>query len=129
MNILGFLGLEGYSLNLHVCFFLFFLWPTQDALILVFCNCLKTFRCFSKDWDVTEYGVCELADIISEIPDTTICLSQQDNEMVICIPKRGMSMYIVFTVGKEIADHFKSLLTQVYSSDLDILILHFYLHN
>nr|XP_012645677.1 meiosis arrest female protein 1 isoform X6 [Microcebus murinus] len=44
--------------------------------------------CFSKDWDVTEYGVCELTDIISEIPDTTICLSQQDNEMVICIPKR-----------------------------------------
>ncbi|PKU45001.1 meiosis arrest female protein 1 isoform x2 [Limosa lapponica baueri] len=41
-----------------------------------------------QDWDVTEYGVCELADIISEIPDTTICLSQQDNEMVICIPKR-----------------------------------------
>lgn len=47
-------------------------------------------RCFSKDWDVTEYGVCELTDIVSEIPDTTICLSQQDNEMVICIPKRGM---------------------------------------
>ncbi|XP_064009975.1 meiosis regulator and mRNA stability factor 1 isoform X6 [Pogoniulus pusillus] len=44
--------------------------------------------CFSKDWDITEYGVCELADIIAEIPDTTICLSQQDNEMVICIPKR-----------------------------------------
>ncbi|XP_023385420.1 meiosis regulator and mRNA stability factor 1 isoform X6 [Pteropus vampyrus] len=44
--------------------------------------------CFSKDWEVTEYGVCELIDIISEIPDTTICLSQQDNEMVICIPKR-----------------------------------------
>ncbi|KAF7243047.1 Meiosis regulator and mRNA stability factor 1 [Varanus komodoensis] len=44
--------------------------------------------CFSKDWDVTEYGVCELVDLISEIPDTTICLSQQDSEMVICIPKR-----------------------------------------
>ncbi|XP_016012434.2 meiosis regulator and mRNA stability factor 1 isoform X3 [Rousettus aegyptiacus] len=44
--------------------------------------------CFSKDWEVTEYGVCELIDIISEIPDTTVCLSQQDNEMVICIPKR-----------------------------------------
>lgn len=44
--------------------------------------------CFSKDWEVTEYGVCELMDIVSEIPDTTICLSQQDNEMVICIPKR-----------------------------------------
>nr|XP_020020026.1 meiosis arrest female protein 1 isoform X6 [Castor canadensis] len=44
--------------------------------------------CFSKDWDVTEYGVCELIDIISEIPDTIICLSQQDNDTVICIPKR-----------------------------------------
>ncbi|XP_058013363.1 meiosis regulator and mRNA stability factor 1 isoform X2 [Ahaetulla prasina] len=44
--------------------------------------------CFSKDWDVTEYGVCDLVDLISEIPDTTISLSQQDNEMVICIPKR-----------------------------------------
>ncbi|XP_054849047.1 meiosis regulator and mRNA stability factor 1 [Eublepharis macularius] len=44
--------------------------------------------CFSKDWDVTEYGVCELVDLISEIPDKTICLSQQDNEMIICIPKR-----------------------------------------
>ncbi|XP_062955756.1 meiosis regulator and mRNA stability factor 1 isoform X3 [Cynocephalus volans] len=44
--------------------------------------------CFSKDWDVTKYGVCELIDIVSEIPDTTICLSQQNNEMVICIPKR-----------------------------------------
>ncbi|ERE89843.1 limkain-b1-like protein [Cricetulus griseus] len=44
--------------------------------------------CFSKDWDVTEYGVSELTDIISEIPDTTICLSQQDDDMVICIRKR-----------------------------------------
>ncbi|XP_024840488.1 meiosis regulator and mRNA stability factor 1 isoform X3 [Bos taurus] len=44
--------------------------------------------CFSKDWDVTEYGVCELIDIISEIPDTTICLSQQDSEAMICIPRR-----------------------------------------
>lgn len=44
--------------------------------------------CFSKDWDVTEYGVCDLIDIISEIPDTTICLSQQDDDMVICIRKR-----------------------------------------
>ncbi|KAL7979170.1 hypothetical protein Chor_015194 [Crotalus horridus] len=44
--------------------------------------------CFSKDWDVTEYGVCELVDLISEIPDTTISLLLQDNEMVICIPKR-----------------------------------------
>lgn len=44
--------------------------------------------CFSRDWDITEYGVCELIDIISEIPDTTICLSQQDDDMVIYIRKR-----------------------------------------
>ncbi|KAJ6657542.1 hypothetical protein lerEdw1_002255 [Lerista edwardsae] len=44
--------------------------------------------CFSKDWDVTEYGVCELVDLISEIPDSTVCLSQQESETVICIPKR-----------------------------------------
>uniref|UniRef100_A0A8C2S8E4 Meiosis regulator and mRNA stability factor 1 n=1 Tax=Capra hircus TaxID=9925 RepID=A0A8C2S8E4_CAPHI len=48
----------------------------------------KLKKCFSKDWDVTEYGVCELIDIISEIPDTTICLSQQDSEAMICIPRR-----------------------------------------
>ncbi|CAH2306993.1 meiosis arrest female 1 homolog isoform X1 [Pelobates cultripes] len=44
--------------------------------------------CFSRDWDVTEYGVCELSDIVSEIPDTTICVSQQDNDFIISIPKR-----------------------------------------
>ncbi|XP_040212858.1 meiosis regulator and mRNA stability factor 1 isoform X3 [Rana temporaria] len=43
---------------------------------------------FSRDWDVTEYGVCELVDIVSEIPDTTICVAQQDNETVISIPRR-----------------------------------------
>lgn len=94
--------------------------PTQFFTCTVCINtcliqCSKTSRCFSKDWDVTEYGVCELADIISEIPDTTICLSQQDNEMVICIPKRGMSMYS-FTIGKEIVP-------KVYWSGLDFLII------
>ncbi|XP_018419711.1 PREDICTED: meiosis arrest female protein 1 [Nanorana parkeri] len=44
--------------------------------------------CFSRDWDITEYGVCELVDIVSEIPDTTICVTQQDNEIVISTPKR-----------------------------------------
>ncbi|KAM9305551.1 meiosis regulator and mRNA stability factor 1 [Gastrophryne carolinensis] len=44
--------------------------------------------CFSRDWDVSEYGVCELVDIVSEIPDTTICVTQQDDEIVISIPKR-----------------------------------------
>ncbi|XP_067912326.1 meiosis regulator and mRNA stability factor 1 isoform X2 [Heterodontus francisci] len=44
--------------------------------------------CFSKNWDVTDYGVCELADLLAEIPDTTISVSQQDDDTVISIPKR-----------------------------------------
>jgi len=64
--------------------------------------------------------VCELADIISEIPDTTVCLSQQDNEMVICIPKRGMSRYRFFLLPQKMFfDYFKTVLTKVYRSDLD----------
>lgn len=52
-------------------------------------------RCFSKDWDVTDYGVCELADLLSEIPDTTICISKQDEDTVISIPKRGILFLIL----------------------------------
>ncbi|XP_043944831.1 meiosis regulator and mRNA stability factor 1 [Protopterus annectens] len=44
--------------------------------------------CFSRDWDVTEYGTCELFDLLSEIPDTTVCVSQQDGEVVISVPKK-----------------------------------------
>nr|XP_014351049.1 PREDICTED: meiosis arrest female protein 1 isoform X2 [Latimeria chalumnae] len=44
--------------------------------------------CFSRDWDVTEYGVCELADLLAEIPDTTVCIFQQDNDTMITLPKR-----------------------------------------
>ncbi|XP_072337934.1 meiosis regulator and mRNA stability factor 1-like isoform X1 [Scyliorhinus torazame] len=44
--------------------------------------------CFSKDWNVTDYGVCELADLLSEMSDATICVSQQDDDTVISIPKR-----------------------------------------
>uniref|UniRef100_A0A4W3HSI8 Meiosis regulator and mRNA stability factor 1 n=1 Tax=Callorhinchus milii TaxID=7868 RepID=A0A4W3HSI8_CALMI len=44
--------------------------------------------CFSKDWNVTDYGVCELTDLLSEIPDTTICIAQENDDTVISIPKR-----------------------------------------
>lgn len=70
--------------------------------------------------------MCELADIISEIPDTTICLSQQDNEMVICIPKRGMSMKLSCAVSKHLfLDYSKALVTQICRSDLDFFIIVF----
>ncbi|MBN3320974.1 MARF1 factor, partial [Atractosteus spatula] len=44
--------------------------------------------CFSRDWNVTEYGACELMDLLAEIPDTTISVTQQDSDLVISIPKR-----------------------------------------
>lgn len=47
------------------------------------------FRCFSRDWKVVDYGVCDLMDLLTEIPDTTITITHQDADIVISIPKRG----------------------------------------
>ncbi|KAJ8413614.1 hypothetical protein AAFF_G00081210 [Aldrovandia affinis] len=44
--------------------------------------------CFSRDWRVIEYGMCELMDLLAEIPDTTITIMQQDIDTLISIPKR-----------------------------------------
>ncbi|KAJ8246029.1 hypothetical protein GJAV_G00262890 [Gymnothorax javanicus] len=44
--------------------------------------------CFSRDWHVVEYGVCDLMDLLTEIPETTITITQQDDDTVISIPKR-----------------------------------------
>ncbi|XP_048869446.1 meiosis regulator and mRNA stability factor 1 isoform X2 [Brienomyrus brachyistius] len=44
--------------------------------------------CFSRDWSVLEYGMCDLMDLLSEIPDTTITITQQDADTIISIPKR-----------------------------------------
>uniref|UniRef100_A0A8C5WIN9 Meiosis regulator and mRNA stability factor 1 n=1 Tax=Leptobrachium leishanense TaxID=445787 RepID=A0A8C5WIN9_9ANUR len=62
---------------------------SQASKLVIVREFLQAYHwCFSRDWDVTEYGVCELSDIVSEIPDTTICVSQQDDDIVISIPKR-----------------------------------------
>ncbi|XP_023680927.1 meiosis regulator and mRNA stability factor 1 isoform X4 [Paramormyrops kingsleyae] len=44
--------------------------------------------CFSRDWSVVEYGMCDLMDLLSEIPDTTITITLQDTDTIISIPKR-----------------------------------------
>uniref|UniRef100_A0AAY3ZZT8 Meiosis regulator and mRNA stability factor 1 n=1 Tax=Denticeps clupeoides TaxID=299321 RepID=A0AAY3ZZT8_9TELE len=44
--------------------------------------------CFSRDWQVVSYGMCDLMDLLSEIPDTTITITHQDEDMVISVPKR-----------------------------------------
>lgn len=46
-------------------------------------------RCFSRDWRVIDYGICDLMDLLMEIPDTTITITHQDTETVISVPKRG----------------------------------------
>ncbi|XP_036380144.1 meiosis regulator and mRNA stability factor 1 isoform X2 [Megalops cyprinoides] len=44
--------------------------------------------CFSRDWRVIEYGMCDLMDLLAEIPDTTITITQQNTDTLISIPKR-----------------------------------------
>uniref|UniRef100_A0A3B3YSL8 Meiosis regulator and mRNA stability factor 1 n=1 Tax=Poecilia mexicana TaxID=48701 RepID=A0A3B3YSL8_9TELE len=44
--------------------------------------------CFSRDWRVTDYGVCDLTDLLAEIPDTTITITNQTTDTVISVPKR-----------------------------------------
>lgn len=47
--------------------------------------------CFSRDWQVVDYGMCDLMDLLSEIPDSTISVSQQDADVIISVPKRERS--------------------------------------
>ncbi|XP_054896781.1 meiosis regulator and mRNA stability factor 1 isoform X2 [Poeciliopsis prolifica] len=44
--------------------------------------------CFSRDWRVTDYGACDLMDLLAEIPDTTITITNQATDTVISVPKR-----------------------------------------
>uniref|UniRef100_A0A8C9W4E8 Meiosis regulator and mRNA stability factor 1 n=1 Tax=Scleropages formosus TaxID=113540 RepID=A0A8C9W4E8_SCLFO len=44
--------------------------------------------CFSRDWRVVDYGMCDLMDLLAEIPDTTITITQQDADTIVSIPKR-----------------------------------------
>ncbi|XP_056136133.1 meiosis regulator and mRNA stability factor 1 isoform X2 [Lampris incognitus] len=44
--------------------------------------------CFSRDWRVTDYGICDLMDLLVEIPDTTITITHQDTDTIISVPKR-----------------------------------------
>ncbi|XP_061686005.1 meiosis regulator and mRNA stability factor 1 isoform X2 [Syngnathoides biaculeatus] len=63
--------------------------------------------CFSRDWNVTDYGICNLIDLLSEIPDTTITTTQHDTDTVISVPKRertGDEMEHTKQFGKEVID-------------------------
>uniref|UniRef100_A0A8C6LG29 Meiosis regulator and mRNA stability factor 1 n=1 Tax=Nothobranchius furzeri TaxID=105023 RepID=A0A8C6LG29_NOTFU len=63
--------------------------------------------CFSRDWRVTDYGVCDLMDLLTEIPDTTITIAQQETDAVISVPKRDRTveeMERTKQFGKEVVD-------------------------
>ncbi len=36
--------------------------------------------------------MCDLMDLLAEIPDTTITVSQQDGDTLISVPKRGEAL-------------------------------------
>ncbi|XP_029905929.1 meiosis regulator and mRNA stability factor 1 isoform X2 [Myripristis murdjan] len=63
--------------------------------------------CFSRDWRVIDYGICDLMDLLAEIPDTTITITQQDMDTVISVPKRERTveeMERTKQFGKEVVD-------------------------
>ncbi|XP_026989357.2 meiosis regulator and mRNA stability factor 1 isoform X2 [Tachysurus fulvidraco] len=63
--------------------------------------------CFSRDWQVIDYGMCDLMDLLAEIPDTTITVTQQDSDTVISVPKRERTteeMERTRQFGKEVVD-------------------------
>ncbi|XP_074540199.1 meiosis regulator and mRNA stability factor 1 isoform X2 [Halichoeres trimaculatus] len=63
--------------------------------------------CFSRDWRVIDYGVCDLMDLLTEIPDTTITITQQDADTVISVPKRERTVEEIERTkqfGKEVVD-------------------------
>uniref|UniRef100_A0A8C8IXK0 Meiosis regulator and mRNA stability factor 1 n=1 Tax=Oncorhynchus tshawytscha TaxID=74940 RepID=A0A8C8IXK0_ONCTS len=63
--------------------------------------------CFSRDWRVLDYGMCDLMDLLAEIPDTTITITHQDLDTVISVPKRDRTsdeMERTKQFGKEVVD-------------------------
>ncbi|KAI4890075.1 hypothetical protein NFI96_025086 [Prochilodus magdalenae] len=63
--------------------------------------------CFSRNWRVVDYGMCDLMDLLTEIPDTTITITQQDSDTVISVPKRERTPDEVERTkqfGKEVVD-------------------------
>ncbi|KAM9489569.1 meiosis regulator and mRNA stability factor 1 isoform 6-T6 [Salvelinus alpinus] len=63
--------------------------------------------CFSRDWRVLDYGMCDLMDLLAEIPDTTITITHEDLDTVISVPKRDRTsdeMERTKQFGKEVVD-------------------------
>ncbi|KAH0546369.1 meiosis regulator and mRNA stability factor 1 isoform X1 [Cotesia glomerata] len=45
-------------------------------------------RVMAKQWDPVDYGVCEIGDILNEVSEYTVAVSEVDGDKVIAMPKR-----------------------------------------
>ncbi|XP_071106106.1 meiosis regulator and mRNA stability factor 1-like [Haliotis cracherodii] len=46
---------------------------------------------FGKAWDVTEYGVCYIEDLLMEIPPSTLLMTVEEGKSFISVPKRDQT--------------------------------------
>eukprot|EP00066_Takifugu_rubripes_P022057 XP_011611323.1 PREDICTED: meiosis arrest female protein 1 isoform X2 [Takifugu rubripes] len=63
--------------------------------------------CFSRNWRVMDYGVCQLMDLLTELPDTTITIVHQEMDTIISVPKRDRTVEEIERTkqfGKEVVD-------------------------
>nr|CAD7455881.1 unnamed protein product [Timema tahoe] len=49
-------------------------------------------RVLNKPWDIVDYGVCEMEDLLSELPENSVVVFQQENDVAISIPKREQTL-------------------------------------
>uniref|UniRef100_A0A3P8Q340 Meiosis regulator and mRNA stability factor 1 n=1 Tax=Astatotilapia calliptera TaxID=8154 RepID=A0A3P8Q340_ASTCA len=60
--------------------------------------------CFSRDWRVTDYGICDLMDLLTEIPDTTITITQQGECITVNLERTMEELERTKQFGKEVVD-------------------------
>uniref|UniRef100_UPI00358E07D9 meiosis regulator and mRNA stability factor 1 isoform X2 n=1 Tax=Myxine glutinosa TaxID=7769 RepID=UPI00358E07D9 len=47
--------------------------------------------CFSRSWDVTEYGLSEVMDLLSDVAESMVCVCSQDGETYLSLPRKEQS--------------------------------------
>ena len=48
-----------------------------------------TDKVVGKPFDITDYGVCYIEDMLSEIPEATLVVTGSGEEMTLTVPRRG----------------------------------------
>nr|CAD7258158.1 unnamed protein product [Timema shepardi] len=63
---------------------------TKNVLLTEFPKVYQ--RVLNKPWDIVDYGVCEMEDLLSELPENSVVVSQQESDVAISIPKREQTL-------------------------------------